>query len=161
MHKPRVPRLSFNPPRHDFFRCQQHFTQSKNSQTSVTPPYFYTFHKLAFISHSAVLWFNMVESATVLGEIFSITKVLVRTPYWRSVFLLCQLLQHFCLLSPEKWLLCRESGTPLLKDFSSAWAFKSFSLNLLNAPSVLTFQQRGPFLILTTCKSYPNARCRK
>ena len=78
---------------------------------------------------------------------FTITKVLVRTPYWRSVFLICQLLQHFCLLSPEKWLLCRESETPLLRDFSSACAFKSCSLNLLNAPSVLTFQQRGPFLI--------------
>ena len=37
-------------------------------QTPVTPPYFYTFLKLAFISRSAaVLWFNMV-SAAVLGD---------------------------------------------------------------------------------------------
>ena len=45
----------------------------------VTPPYFYVFHRLAFISHSAaVLWFNMVESAAVLGEI-------LRSPKYFSV----------------------------------------------------------------------------
>ena len=121
----------------------------------------YTIQKLPNSSNSALLLYlaqtcfylplccSLVQYCWICSRSwrnFTITKVLVHTPYWCSVFLLCQRLQHFCLLSPEKWLLCRESGTPLLKDFSSAWAFKSFSLNLLNAPSVLTFQQMWPLL---------------
>ena len=133
----------------------------------------YTIQKLPNSSNSALLLYlaqtcfylplccSLVQYGWICSRSwrnFTITKVLVRTPYWCSVFLLCQLLQHFCLLSPEKWLLCRESGTPLLKDFSSVCAFKSFSHTLLNAPSVLTFQQHGPFLIpldlqiLSKCK---------
>ena len=122
------------------------------SQIPITPPYFYTFLKLALIARfAAVLWFNMV-SAAVLGDIsrspkyFSVLGIGVPYSYCVNFYS-----TSVCFL-PTYDFFAANRGSLCFK----------VSLTLLNkTPSALTLQERGFFLIPKTSKSHAYARCSK